>query len=362
MKKWMIFLGCITYFLSVYSQTRYVNADQFPLIGKISEETETRYERLPATLKNQCRPSLWKLGKNTSGLAVRFCSNSTTIAAKWEVLNNAHMDHMTDVGCKGLDLYAWEGDHWQFVNSARPTGKVNEKQIIANMAPEEREYLLFLPLYDGIVSLSIGVDSLATLKQPNLTYPKTDSPIVIYGTSITQGGCAARPGMSFSNILTRRLNREVINLGFSGNGKLDYEIAETMAKRHDAALFILDFIPNVNDEQIKEKTATFVKILREENPNTPILFVESVIFPHSLYDKIAFDVVAKKNRMLKQEVEKLKQAGDINIYYLSSENLIGDDGEATVDGIHFTDLGFVRMAEKLQEKIFTILPVLLSHP
>jgi lysophospholipase L1-like esterase len=114
--------------------------------------------------------------------------------------------------------------------------------------------------------------------------------------------------------------------------------------------------PNVNDEQIKEKTATFVNILREENPNTPILFVESVIFPHALYNKIAFDVVAKKNRVLKKEVEKLKQAGDKNIHYLSSDNLIGNDGEATVDGIHFTDLGFIRMAEKLQEKIFTILP------
>jgi lysophospholipase L1-like esterase len=362
MKKWIIFLGCISWFIPTYSQIRYVNADQFPLIGKISDKTETRYERLPATLKDQCRPPLWKLGKNTSGLAIRFCSNSTTISAKWEVLDNTHMDHMTDVGCKGLDLYAWEDDHWQFVNSARPTGKVNEKQIIANMISKEREYLLFLPLYDGVVSLSIGVDSLATLKQPSLTYPKTDAPIIIYGTSITQGGCAARPGMSFSNILTRHLNQEVINLGFSGNGKLDYEIAETMDKRHDAALFILDFIPNVNEEQIKEKTATFVNLLRKENPNTPILFVESVIFPHALYDKSAFDIVTKKNKALKQEVEKLKQSGDKNIYYLSSDNLIGNDGEATVDGIHFTDLGFVRMAEKLQEKIFTILPVLLSHP
>jgi hypothetical protein len=212
MKEWIIFLGYISWIIPTYSQIRYVNANQFPLIGKISDKTETRYERLPATLKDRCRPPLWKLGKNTSGLAIRFCSNSSTISAKWEVLNNTHMDHMTDVGCKGLDLYAWEGDHWQFVNSARPTGKVNEKQIIMNMAPEEREYLLFLPLYDGVVSLSIGVDSLATIKQPNLTYPKTDSPIIIYGTSITQGGCAARPGMSFSNILTRRLNQEVIRV------------------------------------------------------------------------------------------------------------------------------------------------------
>ena len=129
-------------------------------------------------------------------MAIRFRSNSTTIAAKWEALINFHMNHMTDTGAKGLDLYCLQKNgEWRFVNSGRPNGKTNQATIIANMQPEEREYMLYLPLYDGLVSLSIGIDSLATIDQPLIDYPIRQKPIVFYGTSILQGGCASRPGM-----------------------------------------------------------------------------------------------------------------------------------------------------------------------
>ena len=338
------------------SQTTYYNADKFPLIGKITTETETRYERLPAYLKDKvARPAIWSLGKNTSGLAVLFSSNSTFISAKWEVLGNVSMNHFTETGIKGLDLYAWEDNKWQFVNSARPTGKASEQVIISSMTPVEREYMLFLPLYDGLVSLSIGVDSAATIALPALIHNHLENPIVVYGTSITQGGCATRPGMSYTNILTRWMNCQFINLGFSGNGQLDYEIAEVMAKRKDAGMFVLDFIPNVTKPQIEEKTQNFVRIIRKENPQTPVLFVESVIFPHSVFDKNTAEILAVKNAALRIEYETLKKAGDNNVYYLNSDNLLGHDGEATVDGIHLTDMGFVRFAEVLQEKIKSIL-------
>ena len=340
----------------VTSQTTYYSADKFPLIGKITTETETRYERLPANLKDKVsRPAIWSLGKNTSGLAVLFSSNSTSISAKWEVLVNVSMNHFTETGIKGLDLYAWEDNKWQFVNSARPTGKKTEHVVISNMTPDERDYMLFLPLYDGLISLEIGVDSVAMIALPRLLHINNEHPIVVYGTSITQGGCATRPGMSYTNILTRWMHRGFINLGFSGNGQLDYEIAEVMAKRKDAGMFILDFIPNVNIAQIEERTQHFVDIIRKENPQTPILFVESVIFPHSLFDKNMSKVLATKNAALKAKYETLKKAGDNNVYYLNSDNLLGNDGEATVDGIHLTDMGFVRFAKVLQEKINSIL-------
>lgn len=337
------------------AQTTYYDASQFPVIGKISDSTETRYERLPASIKALCRPPVWALGKNTSGLAVRFRTNSTSISAKWELLEDVSMNHMTDAGIKGLDLYAWYNGHWQFVNTGRPTGKSNDAVIIANMLPEQREYMLFLPLYDGITSLSIGIDSLSLITVPDLPYPLTEKPIICYGTSITQGGCASRPGMSYTNILTRKLNTEIINLGFSGNGQLDYPIAGIMGKRQDASLFVLDFIPNVNAAQIRERTASFVRIIREENPETPILFVETVIFPHTLFDRTMYEDIAEKNRLLRKEYERLKHEGDEQLYYLSSDNLIGNDGEATVDGIHFTDLGFDRFALALEQKIKSLI-------
>ncbi|MGI6047690.1 MAG: SGNH/GDSL hydrolase family protein [Petrimonas sp.] len=351
MKQSLAFLISITLHCGVFAQTKYHDASQFQLIGKISPETETLYERLPAILKNNCRVPVWNLGKHTSGLAIRFRTNSTHISAKWEVLTNNHMEHMTDLGIKGVDLYAWEVDHWQYVNSGRPSGKVNEKIIISNMSPLEKEYMLYLPLYDGLISLSIGVDSLSIIEKPKLNFPNVKNPIVVYGTSITQGGCASRPGMSYNNILSRRLNNEVINLGFSGNGQLDYEIAEVMSKKHDASLFILDFIPNVNAQQIVEKTNRFVNIIRKENPKTPILFIETIIFPHSYYDQNTHEIIKEKNKLLKKEFYRLKSMDMENIYYLSGDNLIGNDFEATVDGIHLTDLGFIRFAEELHKKI-----------
>lgn len=355
MKKYGITFLFLLLILSGSAQVRYYDGAQFPLIGKISDSTETRYERLPVWLKEACRKPVWDLGKNTSGLALRFRTNSTTIAAKWEVLGDNYMNHMTATGIKGLDLYAWANGKWQFVNVGRPAGKNNQQTIISNMLPEEREYLLYLPLYDGVVGLQIGIDSTAFIEKPLLRFPSATNPIVCYGTSITQGGCATRPGMSYTSILERKLNREVINLGFSGNGQLDYEIAELIGRRTDAGLFILDFIPNVTLEQVQDKTATFVKKLRDHNPKIPILLVESILFPHSVFDVQMHKTVTDKNKALRKEYENLLRMGYKNIYYLPAGKLIGNDGETTVDGIHLTDLGFTRFADELQKTVRRII-------
>lgn len=341
---------------TTYAQIRYYDATQFPLLGKINDSTETRYERLPESLKEICRPPVWKLGKNTSGLAIRFRSNTTRVAAKWTLLYESnHLNHMTDTGVKGLDLYAWDGSKWQFVNTARPTAQHNEQVIVGAMLPQEREYMLYLPLYDGVTELFVGVDSTAYVELPTLPYPATRHPVVCYGTSITQGGCATRAGMSYTAILGRALNREVINLGFSGNGQLDYEIARLMAQRSDAALFVLDFIPNVSLEQLKTKAAPFIEILCRQCPDVPILLVESVLFTHMAFDKEIHRAVTDKNNALFEEYQKLRQAGFRNVYYLSSENLIGHDGEATVDGIHLTDMGFLRFATEMEKTVREII-------
>lgn len=338
------------------AQTVYHDASQFPLLGKISTETETIYERLPANLKDKVsRPAIWTLGKNTSGLAILFSSNSTSISAKWEVLQDVRMNHMTETGIKGLDLYAWENDKWQFVKSAQPRGKATEQLIISGMTHKEREYMLFFPLYDGVIDLSIGIDSAAMIASPDTNYINSENPIVVYGTSITQGGCATRPGMSYTNIMTRWMNREFINLGFSGNGQLDYEIAEIMTQRKDAGMFVLDFIPNVDETKVKERTKHFVNIIRKDNPHTPILLVESIIFPHSRFDSNMAKVLAAKNTALRVEFETLKNAGDDYIYYLKSDSLMNKDGEGTVDGIHLTDMGFQHFAYTLMKEIKTIL-------
>ena len=334
--------------LAASAQLVYHDAAAFPVLGKATEATLSRYERLPDSLQHISRPPLWQLGRNSAGLAVRFRSNSTTIAARWEVRDNVSMNHMTPTGIKGLDLYCLTADgQWVFAGSGRPQGRVNDAVIVANMVPAEREYLLYLPLYDGVTSLAIGVDSLAEIGQPEAALPVRRKPVVFYGTSILQGGCASRPGMAHTNILERWLNRECINLGFSGNALLDLEIADVMAAV-DASVFVLDFAPNATVEQMKERAVRFYSILRARHPDTPILFVEDPVFTHSSFDTRIAQEVKAKNETLRAIFRSLVERGEPHIFFLSSRDIIGHDGEATVDGIHFTDVGFMRYARVLR--------------
>lgn len=325
---------------------KYINATNFELIGKGFIDTENLYDRLPASLKGVTRPPVWSLSKNCSGLAIRFRTNSKVIAAKWEVTGDVVMNHFAPSGIKGLDLYGLKDGKWQFVNSARPSGKTTTATIISNMTGTDMEYMLYLPLYDGLANLEIGVQATAEISKPKVDSPRKEKPVVFYGTSITQGGCASRAGMSYPNILSRMLDRQIINLGFSGNGQLDLEVAEALANI-DASCFVIDCLPNVNIAQMNEKYARFLEIIRKKNPDVPILMVETILFPHMYFDQSVYSLLHEKNALLKKIYYEQKKKNDKHIYYQKADKLIGTDFEATVDGIHLTDLGFLRMAENL---------------
>lgn len=333
--------------------TVFVDASEFPLFGKAIENTSGRYERLPLAYKDVSRESLWSLGRNSAGLYIRFRSNSTVITARWKPKKH-HMAHMTDVGDNGVDLYILtEKDGWRFAGSGflwKET-EVRTKQLVKDMDPVMREYMLYLPLYTNMESLEIGFDEGSVYEGPAVQSPKSGNPIVMYGSSILQGGCANRPGMAFTAIIGRRLDREVINLGFSGNAKLDYEIAELMTRVENPAVFVLDYVPNSGADLIEEKGETFFRILRDKYPKVPVIFVEDPTYPHSRFDNRMREEVLSRNAAQKALFKKLKKAGEKKIYYLSTEGMIGDDGEATVDGVHFTDLGMMRYTDH-------ILPVL----
>ena len=344
MKKMVLLAAFLLALIPAFGQLVYYDASQFPLYGKATDATATRYERLPDSLRNICSQPLWELGQNSAGLAIRFRSNSTAIAAKWELLLDRQLNNMTPTGIKGLDLYCLQGDKWISVNSGRPTGRINHEVIVSDMKPMEREYLLYLPLYDGVTSLSIGVDSLATIEQPLADSPKREKPVVLYGTSILQGLSASRPGMAHTNILSRWLNRECINLGFSGHGELNLEIAEVIANV-DAGCFVLDFVPNATVAQMNERFFDFYEIIRKKHPTTPIILLEDPLFTHSLFNQPIATEIAEKNETINRLYKELCAKGDENIHFISSKDMIGDDNEATVDGIHFTDLGMMRYAE-----------------
>ena len=319
------------------------------------------YTRLPASVQNSIRKAVWDLGQNSSGIAVRFRSDSKCIGAKWKLLNNFSMAHMAATGIRGLDLYALgEDNEWHFAGTAQPNGKESRNVFIRKMDGRMREYLMYLPLYDGVISLEIGIDSTASLlmpENPDLLPLSAENPaggaILIYGTSVTQGGCATRPGMSFTSILERWLHRQTINLGFSGNGRMDKIMADEIAKV-PASVYVIDCLANCDYDIVRDSTEYFIRTIAEANPQTPILMLSNYCYPYHWLDAQFREDAAKENALWKEFCDKLRKEGYKNIKYIDlysecnmKKSAIGPDHEGTVDGVHMTDLGFLRYAETL---------------
>jgi hypothetical protein len=319
-------------------------------------DTKAPFDRLPAKAEKTARPPVWNLSRNSTGLCVRFVTDATTIHARWTLTSkNLAMPHMPATGVSGLDLYVKSAaGKWQWLANGRPTAETNTAQLASGLPAGEQEYLLYLPLYNGVSSVEIGLPKGTTLKKADPRPADKQTPIVFYGTSITQGGCASRPGMVHTAILGRKLERPVINLGFSGNGTLDPDIAALLGEL-DAAVYVLDCLPNLDAPKVAERTEPFVKALRKAKPTTPILLVED----RSYANAAVLPAVAKRNAdsraAYKKAFDALIAGGDKNLFYLTGDKLIGDDGEGTVDGSHPTDLGFMRQADAFAEALSPIL-------
>ena len=340
--------------LSAQDKIVYRDASEFPFYGRIHNEPDNLYGRLPLSFEKVSRVPVWRLGCNSAGIAVRFRTNSTSVHVKWESLFGVVMNHMAPTGIRGLDLYALDGGEWRYVRCARPSVEnFTECEIIGNMTPEYREYVLYLSLYDGVKSLEIGGDEGAVFTVPEADSPKRDKPVVFYGSSILQGGCVTRPGMLFTSIISRELDREVYNLGFSGNAKLDLEIAEYMASVKEPGVFVLDYVPNCTADMIDENAEKFFRIIRDAHPDVPVILVELPYYPSRDYDKKRLKDSMDRNAAQRRLYDKLKKKGEKKLLYIESDKLLDGCKDATVDGVHYTDLGSVIHAE-------AILPVILK--
>ena len=337
------------------SQMAAHDASTLPLLGTLAPDASKSYSRLPDSLKDSIRTDLWELGKHSAGLAVRFRSDASAIGARWKSTNKFNMNHMTATGIRGVDLYVLDDDStWTPVASGRPSmsSHNNASCIMENMEPRMREYMLYLSLYDGVDSLYVLTDSAARVLPPAVDLPRRDHPMVMYGTSILQGGCASRPGMVHTSVLGRMFNREVINLGFSGNARLDPEIARLMAGC-DASVYVLDMLPNCTADILESRLEPFVAILRASRPDVPIPLVESPMFPAWRFNSEVRTTLTHKNDVLRAIYRRLA-ATDPHIYYMSADRVL-DNVEATVDNYHYTDLGFSRFAEAMKPVLETII-------
>jgi len=307
------------------------------------EAKECAFDRFPKSMKEAVREPVWNLSKNSAGVTVSFLTDSPTIKVKWTVLNDFEMNHMASTGIKGIDLYVLADSNWIYVNTGRPSGKENEAKLVEGIGSELREYKLFLPLYDGVTHLTVGVTKESRFeKAPS----RSAKPIVFYGTSITQGGCASRPGMAHTSIISRELNREVINLGFSGNCRMEEPIIELMAQT-DAEFYVIECLQNMSEDLIRERMPKMLVRLRVLRPETPIVLVDNMMFGSAILDKKIEDEILSENRLFKSVYQWLVDDGLANIFYIENQDALGVDNEATVDGVHLTDLGFKRLADHL---------------
>lgn len=331
------------------------NAKLLDIEGQAWNELKSPYDRLPAKAEKMVRPAVWSLSHDTAGILVRFRTDATTIKARWTLTSpSLAMPHMAATGVSGLDLYVkFEGD-WRWLAVGKPGAQTNTVTLISNIPAGTRDYMLYLPLYNGVRSLEIGIPKSSHIMKPDSRPEGHRKPIVFYGTSITQGGCASRTGMVHTAILGRRFNRPVINLGFSGNGEMEPELAKLIAEI-DAAVYVIDCLPNMNAKQVTARTAPLVHILREKRPQTPILLVEDRNYTNGFLVTSRRERNVTNQAALSEEFKKLQQAGVSNLYYLPADDLLGDDGEGTVDSSHPTDLGFMRQANAFAEALGPIL-------
>jgi len=277
---------------------------------------------------------------------------------------------MPATGVSGLDLYvrpARDGqatknsNRWQWLATGRPSKfPANEAMLVRNLPIADREYSLYLPLYNGVNSVEIGISAEHALFKLPRTAGKR-KPIIFYGTSITQGGCASRTGMVHTAILSRRLEEPVINLGFSGNGRMEQPLVDLMASI-DAAIYVIDCLPNMNGKEVAARTEPLVQTLRKARPDTPILLVEDRSYSNAFLVKSSQDRNQQNRQALQAAYQKLTVAGVKQLYYLPGEQLLGKDNLGTVDGSHPTDLGFMRMADVFEPLLRKILAESRSTP
>jgi len=357
MKKIWIWLTMITLTSQLCAQQPakpamvYTDGFDLNLIGQ-AFPLKHSYHRIDTTLYPGFPLAIKRLLTHSAGLVISFKTNSARIAAKWCVTDAKPGNNMTPIMNKGLDLYIKRDGVWEFAGVGRPDGDCNEYTLVQHMDGSDKECLLYLPLYDKVKSLSIGIDDGCQIVAGENPFAKKK--VVLYGSSITQGASASRPGMAYPARLSRETGINFINLGLSGNGKMEKVVADMVATiRADA--FVLDCFANPSPEEITQRTAYMVKAIRKAHPAVPIILIETGLRESGNFDSVISQVVRLKNENTRIEFEKLKKEGVQNVYLVQGDKLLGKDHEATTDGVHPNDLGFDRMLQVIKPAMMKIL-------
>lgn len=313
------------------------------------------FNRLPSRAQPLLSSHLWALSQDAAGLAVFFQTNAPELGIRYAIKGPLAMEHMPSTGVSGIDLYQKDQQgrlHYCFGGYPSSKDTICYHYLNLSIKQTKDRYQLYLPLYNSLKWLEIGVPEKCFF---SFIPVSKKAPIVVYGTSIVQGGCSSRPGMAWTNILQRHLNYPVVNLGFSSNGRLDKTIITFINELHPA-IVILDCLPNLTDLGSTELTNLIIasiKHLRESFSAMPILLVEHAGLSNSLSNDSQLKLYQRMNDASLQAYKTLKMNGDKYLFYLSNKEL-AFTSDCFVDEVHYNDLGMTKYAKAMEKKLSRI--------
>ncbi len=313
------------------------------------------YRRLPLHPDWEIREAVDRLANRTAGGQIRFRTDSKNVYIKVELEVKSGNSRISANGQSGFDIYIMENGVNRYLKTAGvPIDSIRyNARLFSSNQTKMRDFTINFPPFNGVASVMVGLYQDAKVEAP-LPFGNTNK-FVIYGTSITQGGFVSRPGMLYSNIISRKLDAQFVNLGFSGNGRGEPELAHLITQIPDVDFIILDYEANAN-HTIQENIGPFVSILREKHPETPILIMSKTRYTAAQEGSEMYETLMSNRNFQKNLVEERKENGDSNIYFLDGSEIYGDDYfECTVDGKHPNDLGAYRIANALIKSIRDIL-------
>lgn len=320
---------------------KWIDGKFLPVEGRAFDNVDHWYDRLPSTVTTNVNGGVRSMKHHTAGMQYRFVTDSKKITVRWKPYSKSlAMDHMPSTGVSGIDIYRQnKAGKWQYVKTGRIWNADKGGEVVVGWQ-SGTPCLINLPLYNGIKEFSIGIDKNSSVSSLPPRKSGINKPVVFYGTSITHGGCCSRPGLSFVNIVGRRLDVPVVNLGFSGCGKMEFEMSEHLADI-DASCYVLDCLWNMDIKLVRARYESFIRNLRAERPDVPIIMAEQC------------DVFCagpnEKDRFIRKLYDKLVSEGWKNLVYLPKDKMYSGDLEGTVDTCHPNDLGMMSMAEAFGE-------------
>lgn len=363
-KRFNIVILCVLAATSMFAQDRkWYDPEEagYPAVHGQAFQDEHRegfYDRLPDRVKEGLSHAVWSLSRQTAGESICFTTDSKDITVRYKVRLRTAMPHMPATGVSGVDLYTkdkhgnevWLAPKYSFKDTVTFSYSAIEP---VNMRGNTRRYTLFLPLYNEVEWLEIGVG-----EEDKFCFerPSAVKPVVTYGTSICQGACASRPAMSWTNILQRRLDRPFVNLGFSGSAYFESSIIDILSEV-DAAVYVIDGMPNayaIPAPALRDTVVKAVRRLRAARPDTPVVLTDHCGYPHGSVYKYYRDAQEHALKSLEEAYQQLIAEGVTGLYRLRYED-IGMSGEMTVEAIHMSDYGMTTYADAYEPLLRDIL-------